>query len=412
MNILKNRLKIKICLALLVALIFSSCSTEESSKGNSSIEQSGVFSEVTENSEDVNSSKSEENSESVNSSNDGENSEGVNSSNSEENSEGVNSSNDGENSEGVNSSNSGENSEDVNSSNDGENSEDGNSSNSGENSADVNSSNSEESSEDVTSESSLDSEDVEKSEDSPGEPVSKDYNSSEDTSEESGDSKDTSDQTSEESSDSSESKSEAENDSSDDYLIFDIPEEYENLNSYKALETLGEEISDAVYIEMHTKTKYMNQDIDMTIKSWESSKTDAILTQVIYERGGSVIFSQKELMVDGVKYIIDDKQKTYCVVPESEYLDIDELLEKGSIESVETKNELVGLEICVADWFTLSDGSRVGFYTKDGDLKYIGMSKTFFGQTTELVFKTTIRNDNSEIVFSIPKDYALVEYKN
>ena len=116
-------------------------------------------------------------------------------------------------------------------------------------------------------------------------------------------------------------------------------------------------------------------------------------------------------MVDDVKYIINDEQKTYCVVPESEYLDIDELLKMGTIESVETKNELVGLEIYVADWFSLSDGSRLGFYTKGGALKYIGMSKTIFGQTTELIFKTIIRNDNSGVVFSIPEDYALVEYK-
>ena len=52
-----------------------------------------------------------------------------------------------------------------------------------------------------------------------------------------------------------------------------------------------------------------------------------------------------------------------------------------------------------------------GNFTAITALKYIGMSKTVFGQTTELVFKTIIRNENSEIVFSIPKDYALVEYK-
>jgi|GEM_PF-4086976 len=387
-SMLKNKLKTGICLALLLALAFSSCSSDDSSKENSSIEQSGVFSEITETSEDSNSSNGEETSEDANSSNSEENSEDSNSSNGEETSEDANSSNGEETSEDVNSSNGEETSEDVNSSN-----------------------SEEESSEDVTSESSFESEDVEKSEDSPSEAVSKDYNSSEDTSEESEASKDTSEQTSEETSDFEESKSEVENDSSDDYLIFDIPKEYENLDSYKALEKLGEEITDSVYIEMSTKAKYMNQDINMIVKSWESSKTDAMLTHSVCELNGGVISSRKELMVDGVKYIIDDEKKTYCVVPESEYLDIDELLEMGTIESVETKNELVGLEIYVADWFLLSDGSRIGFYTKDGALKYIGMSKTVLGQTTELVFKTIIRNDNSGVVFSIPEDYTLVEYK-
>jgi hypothetical protein len=124
---------------------------------------------------------------------------------------------------------------------------------------------------------------------------------------------------------------------------------------------------------------------------------------------GSVINYSRTLVVNGVTYEIDDVSKTYCVAPEDGG-DLEGLFDE--VVNVETKNELVGTDIYVADWFESEDGSKFALYTKDGKIEYLSMSfpAEEVSQAMNILMKMDIDSDISKAEFSIPEGYALADY--
>ena len=130
---------------------------------------------------------------------------------------------------------------------------------------------------------------------------------------------------------------------------------------------------------------------------------------------GSIIDSSKTLVLDGVEYQIDDLQKTYCKVPEDGDSSDSATNVKGLFEGVtevQTKNELIGTDIYVADWFIYKNGSRLGLYTKNGKVDYMAMVYDVGGTPYSILMEMNIEGDISKADFSIPQGYVLVDYES
>ncbi len=238
-------------------------------------------------------------------------------------------------------------------------------------------------------------ESVEVSEEIPGSPTSEDV---------------TTDSSIENSTDVS---SESSNDSSEDDLagnesMDELLQKYKDLESIKALAAIGEKYKDSVHISMRGQVEVSGYLFEMVVDMYGEEKSGNSLSMANFSGMGQTIISQKELVLNGVKYGIDDTNKMYCIIPEEES---DSFLGFENIEKVVTKNELVKGEIYTTDWFISKDGSRIGIYTKKSEIKYMCMAMDMGGgEKMEILFEFTFEEMDKDVKFELPKGYVLVDY--
>ncbi len=240
-------------------------------------------------------------------------------------------------------------------------------------------------------------ESVETSEEIPGSPTSEDV---------------TTDSSIENSTDVS---SESSNGSSEDNLTGnkswdEILEEYKDLESIKSIIAMGEEYKESIHLNMKGRLEVSGYLFEMVIDTYGEEKSGNSLSIANFSGMGQTIMSQKELVLDGVKYGIDDTNKIYCVIPEEE---TDSFIGFENVEKVVTKNELVKGEIYTTDWFIAKDGSRLGIYTKKSEIKYMSMTMDMgSGEKMEMLFDITFEEMEDGVKFELPEGYALVDYES
>lgn len=208
---------------------------------------------------------------------------------------------------------------------------------------------------------------------------------------------------------SSESTVSSEDDLTGNKSWDEILEEYKDLESIKAIMAMGEKYKESIHLNMKGRLEVSGYLFEMTVDTYGEEKSGNSLSIANFSGMGQTIMSQKELVLDGVKYGIDDTNKIYCVIPEEE---TDSFIGFENVEKVVTKNEIVKGEIYTTDWFIAKDGSRLGIYTKKSEIKYMSITMDMgSGEKMEMLFDITFEEMEDGIKFEVPEGYALVDYE-
>jgi hypothetical protein len=222
----------------------------------------------------------------------------------------------------------------------------------------------------------------------------------------------TSDDASSEHTDGSEDVSENDNSSVGDDIA-SLMEKYKDLESMKTLKAIEKKYSEKMSFKMSSKIKVGAFSMEMILTNYmdNTGGEEKALTTVIVNMACEK--QQTKILKKGdVSYVIDDAAKTYCISTAEEENEnmIEEVL--SSNVSVETKNELVEGKIYTVDWFVDKNGQKVGFYTKNGELKYISVTVVQQGTGLDVLFSLEYGDDISGVSFEIPDGYKLVELAN
>lgn len=190
----------------------------------------------------------------------------------------------------------------------------------------------------------------------------------------------------------------------------EILEKYKDLESIKAFTAVAEKYKDSVHINMKGQVEISGYLFEMNMDMYAEEKSENSLSTSIISGMGQNIMTQKELVLDGVKYGIDDTNRIYCIIPEEES---DSFAGLENVEKVVTKNELVKGEIYTTDWFIAKDGSKLGLYTRKSELKYMCMTMDIGnGEKMELLFEISFEEMGKDVKFELPDGYVLVDYES
>ena len=185
-----------------------------------------------------------------------------------------------------------------------------------------------------------------------------------------------------------------------------IPEEYRSLNGAKAVDSFikkyGMKSVISVKGEIDMGTAKMGAEYIMAIDC--TGETVKSSVRGIMSMSGSVMADNQSIFIEDKSIQIDHIQKNYYYSDEGADSIID-LRFLGEDITVETKNELVGTDVFVADWLKGANG-EVGIYTKDGVLKYFCARIPSAQGVTELLLKIDASETVDSSIFEIPAGYT------
>ncbi len=190
-------------------------------------------------------------------------------------------------------------------------------------------------------------------------------------------------------------------------VLESIPEEYMGLDGAKAVDSFIEKYGVKSLIsvtgEISMGTSQMGVEYILALDcTGEKAKSSV---RGVMSMSGNVMSDNQSIFIGDDCIEIDHIRKTYYY---SSMEDADSLIDLRFLDgniTVETKNELVGTEVYVADWFKSADGD-IGIFTKDGALKYFCVRMGSGQSVTELLLKIEATETVDSSIFEIPANYT------
>ncbi len=185
-----------------------------------------------------------------------------------------------------------------------------------------------------------------------------------------------------------------------------IPEEHRGLDGAKSVDSFikkyGIKSVISVKGEIDMGTAKMGAEYIMAIDC--TGETVKSSVRGIMSMSGAVMADNQSIFIEDKSIQIDHIQKNYYYSDEG----VDSIIDLrflGKDITVETKNELVGTDVFVADWFKSANGD-IGIYTKDGVLKYFCARIPSAQGVMEVLLKIDASETVDSSIFEIPAGYT------